>query len=145
MSRLQQATDAIEKWVEFTMYDQAVEYNTAFDVVMAKIQAKISESKRQQLTFKNGKFEVTTLYTNQDRDVVSAMSGQPHVEVMEDGIRFGCIMMTNDAIMEMIVLLSKRIKRGQFTAQGGYMPPQRKKKSWDSDVQTYAIVDSWRD
>ena len=121
-SKLSQTTDAVEKWIESVMWDQAIEYEEAFKVVMAKIQAKISENKRQLLVFADSKFRVKTMYANAEGEVVSQMEGVPHVEVLNDGVKIGCIKIENEAILELITLLANRIRKGNFVVQAGYMP-----------------------
>lgn len=120
--RTSQAADAVEKWVEAVMYDQAVEYDEAFKVVMAKIQAKISENKRQVLFFADDKFRVKTVYSNSEGSAISQMEGVPHVEVLDGGVKIGCITIENEAILELIASLATRIRRGNFVVQTGYMP-----------------------
>src|ERR1700676_401027 len=97
ISRTGRILGGVEKWIEATMYDQSIGYAEASDVVMAKILAKTVETKRQNLRFVDGKFEVTTVYVK-DEQTASAIVGQPHVEVLEGGIKLGCITITDDAI-----------------------------------------------
>ena len=120
--RLSETTEAVEKWVDAVMYDQSIGYEEATKVVMAKIQAKISENKRQLLFFDDGKFGVRTMYANAEGKVISQMEGIPHVEVLSDGVKIGCIKIENEAILELITLLANRIRKGNFVAQTGYMP-----------------------
>lgn len=120
-SKLTQTVNAVEAWVEATIHDESIGYEEAFARVMAKIQAKTSETKRQQLAFVNDKFVVTTAYVN-GKVQTGSISGQPHVEMTEEGIKVGCITITNDAFYEMVVQFWKRGKKKQFTVQTGYMP-----------------------
>lgn len=124
-SKLTRVVNSVEARVEATIHDESIGYEEAFERVMAKIQAKTSETKRQQLAIVDDKFQVTTVYMNAKAEATGSISGQPHVEVLEDGIKVGCIHISDEAIYEMIVLLSKRARRAgekRFAVQTGYMP-----------------------
>jgi hypothetical protein len=123
-SKLTRTVNLVEAWVEATIHDESIGYEEAFERVMAKIQTKTSETKRQQLDVVDNKFQVTTTYMNAKSEATGSISGEPHVEVMENGIKIGCIFISNYAIYQMNSLLWRRIQLGgkDFVAQTGYMP-----------------------
>jgi hypothetical protein len=123
-SKLTRTVNLVEAWVEATIHDESIGYEEAFERVMAKIQAKTSETKRQHLSIIGDKFRVITTYTNAKAEATGSISGEPHVEVTEHGIKIGCIRISNEAIYQMNSLLWKRIRLGgkNFVEQTGYMP-----------------------
>src|SRR5579863_6678139 len=78
-SKLTRVVNLVDAWVETTIHDESIGYEEAFERVMAKIQAKTSETKRQQLVIVNDKFQVTTTYINTKSEAAGSISGQPHI------------------------------------------------------------------
>jgi hypothetical protein len=118
-----QIANAIDVWISAVVNDEAVEFNRAAEIVLAKIKARAATTKRQEMKYEDGKFIVCTTHRTEDGSVSHTLCDTPHVEVTKEGIKTGCITFPNAVILEMVKLMFDQLSKNEPTvAQKGYMP-----------------------